>query len=131
MRIAIPTIEGRVFPDCGHNGQFTMVDLERSTKTVRHSITLATPPFRAGELAEWLGEQKVELVITRGLRRQDLALLAQRGIQVVVGAPSYRVEAIVARFLAGTLEPGPNVCADEAIAFPFPAFNNPTERKRL
>ena len=113
MKIAIPSTQGRVFPDCGQSGQFTLVDLEKSTNTVRETTTLTPSPMAPGELADWLVQQGVEWILASGLKRHDRDLLARKGIKVMVGVPSYRVEAIVARFLTGTLELGPNACQDE------------------
>jgi predicted Fe-Mo cluster-binding NifX family protein len=59
-------------------------------------------------------DQGVELVIAGGLRREALDELKGNRLRVLVGAPSFRVEALVARFLTGTLESAPvNVCEDQ------------------
>lgn len=124
MTIAISSKEGRVFPDCGLSGQFTLVELDQSTKTVRQSNTITTSPVDTLRLAGWLRDQGVELVIAGGLRREALDALKGNGIRVLVGAPSFRVEALVARFLTGTLETPVNAFEKSTNASPLAGQSN-------
>jgi predicted Fe-Mo cluster-binding NifX family protein len=52
----------------------------------------------------------VGVVIAVGLWRRSLGLLSEKGIQVSVGAPSSRPEALVEQYLQGTLITGQNIC---------------------
>jgi predicted Fe-Mo cluster-binding NifX family protein len=42
--------------------------------------------------------------------QRALSLFAERGLQVVVGAPAEPPEHLVTEYLAGTLKAGENVC---------------------
>ena len=109
MRIAVLEKEGRVLPRCEGGAQVAIVDIDQLTHTVQQSAFL-TPPQATGALGDWLRRQEVEVVLASGLGRQDLDLLEQRGIQVIVGVPPFRVESVIANFLAGTLPTGANAC---------------------
>jgi predicted Fe-Mo cluster-binding NifX family protein len=110
MKIAIPTRDGRVFPDCGESGQLAVVDLDESTNIVRKITTFTSSLHAPGELPGWLRQLGVDTVVARGLGRRVRELLAGKGIRVIVGVPPFRVEAIIARFLSDTLEAGADIC---------------------
>ena len=110
MKIAIPLQNGRVFPECGQPAEFALVDVDETTQTVRRSTACPLPPLSAGGWADWLAEQGVDVVLTRGIPPDQTTRLAEKGIQVVTGIPPFRVEAVVAGFLNDTLERGPNLC---------------------
>ncbi len=110
MRIAVLESEGRVLPQCEQSAQVALVDIDPVSRSVQRTSSLTPPPQAVGALAEWLHQQEVEVLLTSGIARQDSELLEQKGIRVVVGMPPFRVEPVIATFLAGTLQTGANAC---------------------
>ena len=58
----------------------------------------------------WLSEKGANLVIAGGMGARARALLEERGVKVLIGAPAAAPEAIVAAHMAGTLTLGANTC---------------------
>jgi ATP-binding protein involved in chromosome partitioning len=112
MRIAVLEREGRVLPQCEESAQVAFVDVDPLTQTVQQTALL-TLPREVGALADWLRQQQVEVVLTGGIGRRNREGLEQKGIRVVVGVPPFRVEPVVANFLAGTLQTGVNPCEQQ------------------
>ena len=110
MKIAVLQREGRVFPQCEECAQVAIVEVDPVSFGVQQTNFLTPPPRAVGTLADWLLQQEVEVVLTNGICRRDRDLLEQKGIDVVVGVPRFRVEPVVAQFLAGTLQTGDNPC---------------------
>jgi predicted Fe-Mo cluster-binding NifX family protein len=110
MKIAIPLQNGRVFPECGQPAEFALVEVDETTQTVQRSTACPLPPLSTAGWADWLAEQAVDVVLTRGIPPDQRARLTEKGIRVVAGIPPFRVSAVVAGFLNGTLESGPNIC---------------------
>jgi predicted Fe-Mo cluster-binding NifX family protein len=110
MRIAVLEKEGRVLSQCEQSAQVALVDIDPVSQGVQQTTFLTPPPQAGGVLAAWLDQQNVDVVLTSGLARRDCDLLAQKGIRVVVGVPPFRVEPVVASYLAGTLQTGTNRC---------------------
>ena len=110
MKIAILEREGRVFPQCEESAQVAIVEVDLASYSVQQITFLTPPPQAVGALADWLSQQEVELVLTSGIGQRDRDLLEQKGIKVIVGVPPFRVEPVIASFLAGTLQTGPNPC---------------------
>ena len=110
MRIAVLEREGRVLAQCEPSAQVALVDIDPVSHCVQRTTFLTPPPQAGAELATWLCQQQVDVVLTNGLPRRDCDLLEQKGIRVVVGVPPFRVEPVVASFLAGTLKTGDNPC---------------------
>lgn len=110
MKIAIIGKEGRVFPQCVEIAQVAVVDIDPVSQSVELTAFLTPPPPAPGALAEWLCQQEVEVVLAGGIGQRDHDLLVEQGIRVVVGVPPFRVEPVIANFLAGTLQTGANAC---------------------
>ena len=110
MRIAIPVADGRLAMHFGHCEAFALLDVDPEEKRVLRCEIAPAPDHQPGLLPVWLSERDVELVIAGGMGARAQGLFGERGIQVVVGAPSEEPEAIAQAFLDGTLKAGPNVC---------------------
>ena len=110
MRIAVLEREGRVFPQCEESAQIAIVDVDPVGNSVQQTAFLSPPPQAVGDLAVWLRREEVEVLLTSGICRRDRDLLEQKGIEVIVGVPPFRVEPVVASYLAGTLQTGANPC---------------------
>jgi ATP-binding protein involved in chromosome partitioning len=110
MKIAIPTVDGKLCMHFGHCEQFALVDVDVAGKTITGTNYLTPPAHEPGVLPRWLHEQGANVIIAGGMGQRAQGLFTQSGIEVIVGAPSLRPEDIVSAHLAGTLEAGQNVC---------------------
>ena len=110
MRVAIPTVEGKLCLHFGHCEEFALVDVDDETRQIE-SVGGATPPPHApGVLPRWLAEQGATAIISGGMGTRAQQLFAQAGVEVIVGASSDDPRAIVEAWLAGNLTTGTNVC---------------------
>ncbi len=110
MKIAIPIAEGKLAVHFGHCAEFALIDVDTQTKTITGQQSLTPPPHEPGVLPRWLHEQGVTIIIAGGMGNRALALFAENGIKVMIGAPSEPPAVLVAAYLAGTLQTGANVC---------------------
>jgi len=110
MRIAIPLAEGKLSPHFGHCEQFALIDVDVDTKEITHSELLAAPDHQPGLLPEWLAQHGANLIIAGGMGQRAQSLFAQKGIKVVIGATTEKMESIVTSYLEGTLQTGANFC---------------------
>ena len=110
MKIAIPMVDGKLSAHFGHCEEFALVDVDRESKTITATQTLAAPPHEPGLLPRWLAEKGAEMIIAGGMGGRAQGLFQQQSIVVVVGAPSDTAEAIVTAYLNGALVTGDNVC---------------------
>ena len=110
MRIAVPLANGRLAMHFGHCERFALIDTDPEQKTILKREDVAAPPHQPGLLPAWLAERGANAIIAGGMGQRAQALFAERGIEVVIGAPSETPECLVENYLAGTLESGENVC---------------------
>lgn len=110
MRIAIPMVDGKLSAHFGHCQNFGLFDVDEEGKTITGKEILPSPPHEPGVLPRWLHEKGANLIIAGGMGMRAQQLFDQKGIRVLVGAPSAPVEDIVQAYLAGTLTTGRNLC---------------------
>lgn len=110
MKIAVLQNEGRVFPQCERTAQVAIVEVDPVSHSVQQTTFLTPPSATVGALADWLHGEEVEVLLTSGMGRHDLDLVEQKGIEVVVGVPAFRIEPVIASYLSGTLQTGANLC---------------------
>jgi predicted Fe-Mo cluster-binding NifX family protein len=103
-----------LFPQCKESGQVAVLEVDPVNQSVRQTKLLSPPPQTVGSLADLLGRENVEVLLTNGVSQRDRELLEQKGIEVIVGVPPYRVEPVVAHYLAGTLQTGDNPCEQQS-----------------
>ncbi|NQT50762.1 P-loop NTPase [bacterium] len=108
MKIAIPTVDGRLCPHFGHCQSFAIVTVNDGT--IEGTQMLEPPPHEPGVLPRWLSEQGANVIIAGGMGNRAQALFQQFDIEVVVGAPPEEPETVVQAWLDGTLEAGTNLC---------------------
>jgi len=108
MKIAVPVAQGKLTAHFGHSQQFAIVEVA-GDQIVRTQL-VEPPPHEPGVLPQWLHEQGVQTVITGGMGRRAQDHFADKGIQVIAGAPSLAPEELVRQYLDGTLETGGNIC---------------------
>ena len=110
MKIAIPMENGRLSTHFGHCAEFAIYDVDPAAKTTRAKAVHRAPPHEPGVLPRWLHEQGANVIITGGMGQRAQQLFAEKGIQVVMGAPPEPADAVVAAYLAGTLSTRANPC---------------------
>lgn len=110
MKIAIPIENGRLSTHFGHCTEFAVYDVDPAAKTTRARAVHRAPPHEPGVLPRWLHEQGANVIITGGMGQRAQQLFAEKGIQVVIGAPPEPADAVVAAYLAGMLQTGANPC---------------------
>lgn len=108
MKFAIPLAKGVLCNHFGHCEQFALIEVQNDQIVAKSLLT--PPPHEPGVLPRWLQELGVKVVLAGGMGARAQGMFNQMGIEVVTGAPSLPPEALVQRFLDGTLETGPNVC---------------------
>jgi ATP-binding protein involved in chromosome partitioning len=110
MKIAIPLANGKLSMHFGHCERFALLDVDPTEKKILKREDIDAPPHEPGLLPPWLAERGANVIVTGGMGQRAQALFAERGIQVVVGAPDDTPERIAGDYLAGTLQAGKNVC---------------------
>jgi len=110
MRIAVPTVDGYLCPHFGHCGAFVIVDVDKDERKILKTEIHEAPPHEPGLLPRWLAEKGADLIIAGGMGARAQDLFNQRGIGVVVGAPSETPGKIVGDYLQGALFCGQNLC---------------------
>ncbi len=110
MRIAIPIAQGQLCQHFGHCDEFAIVDVNSQEKSISGVFTETAPTHAPGVLPQWLGQQRVNVVIAGGMGSRAQALFAQNGIQVLIGATAGTPEEVVNAYLNGTLQTGANIC---------------------
>ncbi len=109
MKIAIPLSDGKLFAHFGHCASLALMEADAANAiTARHDIP--APPHEPGLLPLWLSERGVTMVICGGIGARALELFAQKGIEVVIGAPVDTPERLVAAHFQGTLKTAANSC---------------------
>ena len=110
MRIAIPLAEGRLAMHFGHCEHFALVDVDCVERKIVKREDIEAPPHEPGQLPPWLAERGATMIIAGGMGQRAHALFAERGMQVIVGAPARTPEELVVEYLAGALLAGNNSC---------------------
>jgi len=110
LKAAVPTANGLLTMHFGHCEAFEILDADMEAKKIVAKTTVKAPPHEPGLLPKWLGERGVKLIIAGGMGSRAQGLFAERGIEVVTGAPCEAPEALVLSYMNGTLESGANVC---------------------
>lgn len=110
MRIAIPLAGDLLCQHFGHCERFALIDMDAAKGTIVAREDITPPPHEPGLLPVWLAERGATLVIAGGMGARARALLEERGVKVLIGAPAAAPEALVAAHMAGTLALGANTC---------------------
>lgn len=108
MKFAIPLAQGVLCAHFGHSEKFAIVDTRDGQ--IKSKELLTPPPHEPGILPRWLQELGVKVVIAGGMGRRAQDIFSQSGIEVVVGAVSETVEALIQNYLQGSLVTGDNLC---------------------
>ncbi len=110
IRFAIPTSDGLLCAHFGHCQEFTMVDVDATSKEVLNVTTIPAPEHQPGLLPAWLADKGAGFIIAGGMGSRAQQLFAEQGVSVVTGASPAEPETVVRQFLEGNLVTGENVC---------------------
>jgi predicted Fe-Mo cluster-binding NifX family protein len=108
FKVAIPTAQGVLCNHFGHCEQFAILNVKDGRVDGREWVT--PPPHEPGLLPRWLAERGVKVVISGGMGQRAISQFAEQGIRVVTGAPVMDPDALLQKYLDGSLETGPNAC---------------------
>jgi predicted Fe-Mo cluster-binding NifX family protein len=110
MKIAIPIVDGRLSPHFGHCESFAFLEVNRAERKILQRTNEASPPHQPGMLPEWLEQKGVQVIMAGGMGVRAQQLFSQKGIQVLIGAPSVAPEELVTAWMNESLVLGENIC---------------------
>jgi Mrp family chromosome partitioning ATPase/predicted Fe-Mo cluster-binding NifX family protein len=106
--IVVPVSGGKLSSHFGHCEQFAFIET-RGRKIVATEM-LTPPAHEPGVLPRWLHDQGADVVVVGGMGEKAQGLLREKGIEVVIGAPTDAPESLARQYLEGTLVSGANIC---------------------
>jgi len=110
VTVAIPLSGKKLCAHFGHCEQFALIEVDDESRQIKGTRLLQAPPHQPGLLPRWLHEHGVTTVIAGGIGPRAQQLLAELGIDVIVGAPEEVPEQIVNDYLTGHLKVSQNLC---------------------
>ncbi|MBN2437262.1 MAG: NifB/NifX family molybdenum-iron cluster-binding protein [Deltaproteobacteria bacterium] len=110
VRVAVPLAEGRLSVHFGHCQQFALFDTDPEARKILDETIVDAPPHEPGLLPTWLKEKGADVILAGGMGSRAQELFQQKGIQVIIGAPSGVASQVVMDYLSGALKTGANVC---------------------
>jgi len=110
FRIAVPVVQDRLSPHFGHCEEFTFFDIDAENKKILRKESIPAPPHEPGLLPVWLQEKGTDFILAGGMGQRAQGLFEEKGIRVLIGAPSDNPQTIVENYLSGKLELGENIC---------------------
>ena len=110
LRIAVPVVQDRLSPHFGHCEKFIFFDVDVDNKKILHQESMAAPAHEPGVLPTWLHERETDVILAGGMGQRAQGLFEEKGIRVLIGAPSDDPRTIVENYLNGILQLGDNIC---------------------
>lgn len=110
LRIAVPVVQDRLSPHFGHCETFAFFDVDVENKRILHQESIPAPPHEPGLLPIWLHERETDVILAGGMGQRAQGLFEEKGIRVLIGAPSEDPQTIVENYLNGNLQLGENIC---------------------
>jgi predicted Fe-Mo cluster-binding NifX family protein len=104
MKLALPVVGDRLAELLDDAEQFDIVDIDLVTRTELGAGRTDPGRLSPRELARWLVDTGVDLLIVGHLSDQEHRLLDECGVRVIAGAPSDTPRALVKRYLRDELE---------------------------
>ena len=101
--IAIPLMDGRFSDHFGGAQAFALYRIDEATGQVTERRVLPTPEHGRGIYPVWLSQQGADVVLAGGMGPRATGILAQHGIQVVLGIRGDDPDSVVGQYLDGTL----------------------------
>ena len=110
MKIAIPTLDGKLCAHFGHCETFSFVEVNPETKEIMEIYSGVPEEGVSCQCASWIAEQGAEIVLAGGMGGRPMMMFEQLGIQVISGCPELPIQDIVKQFLENSLVVGENSC---------------------
>ena len=110
MKIAIPTLDGKLCAHFGHCETFSFVEINPETKEIMEIYSGVPEEGISCQCAGWIAEQGTEIVLAGGMGGRPMMMFEQLGIQVISGCPELPIQDIVKQFLDNSLVIGENSC---------------------
>ena len=110
MKIAIPTLDGKLCAHFGHCETFSFAEINPETKEIIEIYSGAPEEGISCQCAGWIAEQGAEIVLAGGMGGRPMMMFEQLGIQVISGCPELPIQEIVKQFLENSLIIGENSC---------------------
>jgi ATP-binding protein involved in chromosome partitioning len=110
VRVAVPLAEERLSAHFGHCKQFALFDTDPEARTILDQTIVDAPPHEPGLLPTWLKEKGADVILAGGMGSRARELFQEKGIRVIIGAPSEVASQVVLDYLSGALKTGANVC---------------------
>jgi len=107
MKLALPVAGDRLAETLDDAEQFDIVEIDLVTRTELGAGRTDPGPLSPNELAIWLVDAGVDLLIVRHLGSQEHRLLDEHGVRVIVGAPVETPRELVKRYLRDELQGAP------------------------
>lgn len=101
MKIAIPVERGKLCTHFGHCPQFTIITAENGV--IAGQEVLTPPPHAPGVIPNWLAAQGCTDIIVGNMGKAAQAIVRERGMNVIFGAPAETPEALTELYLRGAL----------------------------
>lgn len=113
MKIAIPTLEGKLCAHFGHCETFSFVEIDPEAKKILKITTGAPEEGITCQSANWVASQGASIVLAGGIGGRPMMLFEQKGVQVISGCPEIEIEKVVNMYLEKTLVSGENTCGHD------------------
>lgn len=113
MKIAIPTLEGKLCAHFGHCESFTFVEVDTEKKEILNIVETTPEEGISCQSASWIAAQGANVVLAGGMGGRPYTTLVQNGVDVVTGCPELDINEIVKLYLTNTLETGENTCGHD------------------
>ncbi len=111
MKIAIPTLEGKLCSHFGHCETFSFIEINPQTKKILNITTKSPEAGISCQSASWVSSQGVNLVLAGGMGQRPMNLFKQNGVEVLLGCPELDVKEIVEKYLDNSLVLSENSCS--------------------
>lgn len=112
MKIAVPLMRGRFGDHFGGADSFALYTVDEASRTVSERVVGSPPEHGRGVFPMWLRAQGATVVLAGGMGPRASGILAQHGIEVVVGIAGDDPDEVVRAYLDGTLEATNQPCPE-------------------
>jgi len=114
MRIAVPLHQGRFSAHFGGAEAFAFYSVDKADRRIDERVLGAPPEHGRGVFPMWLREQGASVVLAGGMGPRATSILAQHGIEVVLGVQGTDPDAVVQGYLDGTLDATGEACHEHS-----------------
>jgi predicted Fe-Mo cluster-binding NifX family protein len=104
MKIAVPLQNGRFCSHFGGAEAFALYAVDPMDRSIGEPHTGAPPDHGRGVFPMWLHRQGATVVLAGGMGPRAIGILAQHGIEVVLGIEGDDPVDLVEQYVNGTLE---------------------------